>query len=115
MNSALKRAARLVLQEAFFKEFSQLANSYMVASDGLGYTKAQAAGLADQANVFSITDPKCREDRVNIWIERPNLSTSYVGTLAEALGMKDAARVYLFDRWVFERVDGEWQHLNTKG
>ena len=109
MDQELKQLALLALKNAFYQDFSALANAYIKTAEGLGYVNLEAY-LAEAANMFSRDVEADGDMRPNIWTrnDRGGYDTSGHETLYEALSFERATEVYLQGTQVFERRDGVW-------
>lgn len=109
MNRELEQLALLSLKNAFYQEFSALANAYLEAAGGLGYADT-AEYLADAANMFSRDVEADGDMYPYIWTQNDGgfLDTAGHLTLYDALSFERATAVHLNGRKVFERRDGVW-------
>lgn len=109
MDQELKQLALLALKNAFYRDFSALANAYLEAAEGLGYAYP-AEHLAEAANMFSRDIEADGDMHPNIWTrnDRGGYDTTGHVTLYEALTFKRATEIYLQGVKVFELRDGTW-------
>jgi hypothetical protein len=109
VDQELKQLALLALKNAFYRDFSALANAYLEAAEGLGDADL-AAHLAEMANMFSRDVEADGDMHPNIWTQNDGsfLDTTGHLTLYEALSFERATEVHLQGTKVFKRLDGEW-------
>lgn len=113
MDSELKQLAALALRNAFWHDFSALANQYLGASEGLDLA-SQEMQMGEMVSIYGRnTDEDGSDVFLNIWTKNEGGRSATTGhsTLLEALEHQDATEVHLRGKKVFERRDGEWHFI----
>lgn len=109
MDEELKELAALALRNAFWKDFSALANKYLKAAKGLD-TDSQEMQMGEMTSIYG-RDTKAEGDVfLNIWTQNGESKFATTGheTILEALEHDPATEVHLRGEQVFERRNGEW-------
>lgn len=106
MDKELKEVAALALRNAFWRDFSSLVNGYLAASEGLGVE--QESMLGDLTSIYG-RDNQIQTSVSNclIWGMGENGIIVY-NSMIEALNDENIGSIYLRDREVAERRNGDW-------
>ena len=109
MDEELKQLAALALRNAFWQDFSALANKYLEAAKGLD-VNAQEMEMGEITSIYGRDDEAESDVSLNIWTQNGESKFATTGheTILEALEHKQATEVHLRGEKVFERRDGEW-------
>ena len=109
VDDELKELAALALLNAFWHDFSALANKYLEAAKGLD-TDTQEMQMGEMTSIYG-RDTDAKDDvSLNIWTQNgeSKFATTRHETIVEALEHEPAIEVYLCGEQVCERCDGEW-------
>lgn len=108
----LRDLAELALLNAFWEDFSALANTYLKAAEGLK-TSALEQRMGDLTSIYGRRRDAEGDHSLNIWTQGPNGPSDTCGhqTLLGALEHENALSVHLCGRLIFERNGGEWYFL----
>lgn len=112
MGEELKELAALALRNAFWHDFSALANKYLEAAAGLNVA-GQEMQMSEMTSIYG-RDTEAKGDVfLNIWTQNGESKFATTGheTILEALEYELATEVHLCGKKVFERRDGVWHFV----
>lgn len=107
MDTELKELAALALRNAFWTDFSALVNKYLAAAEGLD-TDRQEMQMGELTSVYGRDTEAESDEPVNIWTRKSNGNTYGHATIIDALRSTDATEIFVGEKAVFERRNGEW-------
>lgn len=109
MDEELKQLAALALRNAFWHDFSALANKYLEAAAGLDIA-TQEGQMSELTSIYGRDTDAKGDVSLNIWTQNgeSKLATTGHETIIEALEYELATEVHLCGDKVFEKRDGEW-------
>lgn len=109
-----KESAALALRNAFWRDFSALANVYLLAAKGLD-VDCQESKMGDMTSIYGRDTKEKGDFRLNIRTislshqdGRQVAGFMWHESILEALERKEATEVQLQGKKIFERSDGEW-------
>lgn len=112
MDEELKQLAALALRNAFWHDFSSLANKYIEAAGGLDVA-SQEMQMGEMTSIYG-RDTEAKGDVfLNIWTQNGESKFATTGheTILKALEHEPATEVHLCGKKVFERRNGEWYFI----
>lgn len=114
MDTELKELAALALRNAFWRDFSALANKYLEAAAGLNMAE-QEMQMGEMTSIYGRDTKAKSDDLLNIWTQNGESTFATTGhtTILEALEHGPATEVHLRGAKVFERRDGEWYFVES--
>lgn len=107
MDDELKELAALVLRNAFWRDFSTLANLYLGAAEGLDQDD-QERQMGDLTSIYGRDSNAVGERDLQIWALTSGGRVKPHKTILGALAETSAVQVSLNGRTAFERRKGEW-------
>lgn len=118
MDEELKQLAALALRNAFWHDFSALANKYLEAAAGLDIA-TQEGQMSELTSIYGRDYKVCDTNiDLDIWTSGHDNFVRYIvkdhTTILEALKRKDAESVNLRGMKVFEKRDGSWYFKEIK-
>lgn len=115
MDEELKQLAALALRNAFWHDFSALANKYLEAAKGLD-TDAQELQMGEMTSIYGRDTEAEGDVSLNIWTQNgeSKFATTRHETILEAIEHEPATEVHLCGKKVFEKRDGEWYFKETR-
>ena len=113
IDDEVRALALLALKNAFYAEFSGLANKYIAAADGLVDTTPFEYMLQDMTSVFG-RDTDARPLSLHLTAIDARGMPWKSKRLVDALEMGDAQCVHLEHRKVFEKRMSGWYYVGDK-
>lgn len=112
MDTELKELAALALRNAFWSDFSALANGYLNAAKCLGIDlDAQERQMGDLTSIYGRDMREAPAVPMFIGVHHADGRWRGVASLDDALKDASATEVHLRGHKVFERRSGEWCYV----
>ncbi|OOV05780.1 hypothetical protein [Rhodoferax fermentans] len=106
LDAELNSLARLAIRNAFWADFSALANHYIKLGAGLD-TELLEMELGELTSIYGRNTKATGDEFINLWVQTTR-GTNGHETVVEALKQEDALEVHLQGKLVFKRVKGMW-------
>ena len=107
-----KALAALALRNAFWKDFSDLVNTYLGASNGLDIQQ-QTVLMGELTSIYGRDPAECGGFFLNIWTRDGVSGTTGHNTILDALCFEPATSVHVQSKRVFEKRNEEWVYLDA--
>jgi hypothetical protein len=114
MDEELEALVLAALCDAFWNDFSALANRYLEAAKGLDVDTLEMQ-MGDHTSIYG-RDDTANTSSVSLDIRTQNdgvgPSTTKFATMVDAIAWPTATKIYLCDKLIFEKQKGEWYFVD---